>query len=278
MNRTPTPAPERAESNVAAPNHASLAAATASPAARARARGWALVVLVFAGGMDTFLAIPAFNGLLRGEPWQSWICAIAFALISVSSAYAAGVLYKQSKRRLSFVALVASVVMVIALCILRVQAASINSSSTGYEGGAALHDEAAAELGIAFVLALAMLALIGLAWIDGFKITLAPAEELFRELEQKLAAANTEVAGLEGEHVRLNENQTIAELRLQHLPDERKEALLGLQSFADELRELNRTEIVIHLGNPTATSGLDLPLTDTEETSNTSSPNEGNQP
>lgn len=282
MNATMTPTPQPAPSTEAAPglvpNYGSLSAATASPASRANARMWAIAVLIFAGGMDTFLAIPAFNGLLRSEPWQSWICAVAFSLIAVSSAYASGVLFKQDKKPTSYLAAVATIAMVIALFFLRVQAAAINSSTTGYEGAAPVHDEAAAEVGIAIVLAAAMFATAVLAWVDGYKITLAPAEALFRNLDQSLTRTDTRVANLEGTHVRLNENQAMAELRLQHLPTERDGALRGLEAFARELRELARTEVATHLGDPTATSGLDLPLSTTDDDPDTTAPNEGTRP
>lgn len=234
-------------------------------------------MLIFAGGMDTFLAIPAFNGLLRGEPWQSWICAVAFSLIAVSAAYTSGVMFKQGKKPLSYLATIATIAMVIALFFLRVQAAAVNSTTTGYEGGAAVRDEAGAEVGIAVVLALAMFATAVLAWVDGYKITLAPAEALFRSLEERLTRTNAQVADLEGTLVRLNENQAMAELRLQNLPQERDEALRGLKAFTRELRELARTEVAIHLGDPTATSGLDVPLSITDDP-DTTVPNEGIRP
>ncbi len=282
MNATLTPTTSSATvtgvaSSGTMSNYGSLATATASRASRTRARAWAIAVLVFAGGMDTFLAIPAFNGLLRGDLWQSWICAVAFSLIAVSSAYASGVLFKQNKRPTSCLAAVATVAMVIALFFLRIQAAAINSSTTSYEGGAPARDGAAAEVGISIVLAAAMSATAVLAWVDGYKITLTPAEDLFRSLDDRLARSNTLVAELEGEEVRLNENQAMAELRLQHLPAERDEALRGLEAFTRELRELARTEIVTHIGAPTATSGLDLPLFTTDDT-HTAARTEGTQP
>lgn len=282
MNATLTPTTPSATATGAASsssvsNYGSLSTATASRASRTRARAWAIAVLIFAGGMDTFLAIPAFNGLLRGEPWQSWICAVAFSLITVSSAYASGVLFKQNKRPASYLAAVATIAMVIALFFLRIQAAAINSSTTTYEGGTAAHDEAAAEVGISIVLAAAMFATAVLAWVDGHKTTLTPAEALFRSLDHRLTRSNTLVAELEGDEVRLNENQAMAELRLQHLPAERDEALRGLEAFTLELRELARTEIATHLGNPTATSGLDLPLSTTDDT-HTAVHTKGTQP
>ena len=246
------------------PDHASLAAATASSRSRATARAWAIAVLVFAGGMDTFLAIPAFNGLLRGEPWQSLICAVAFALIAVSAAYSSGVMFRQGKKPISILAGLASVAMVVALLFLRIQAAAVNSTAAVFEGAAPAHDEAAAEVGIAIVLASAMLATAVLAWVDGYKITLTPAQALLRSLDRRLESANTLVADLEGSLVRLTENEAIAELRLQRLPEERDEAIRGLRAFNRELRELARTEIAVHLADPTATSGLDRPLAPTE--------------
>lgn len=278
MTSTPQPATSSAPAPSVVPNYGSLSAATASPSARVWARMWAVAVLIFAGGMDTFLAIPAFNGLLRGEPWQSWICAIAFSLIAVSAAYTSGVMFKQEKKPMSYLAAIATIGMVTALFFLRVQAAAVNSSTTGYEGGAAVRDEAGAEVGIAVVLAVAMFATSVLAWVDGYKITLTPAETLFRSLEMRLTSTNTQVAALEGEHVRLNENQAMAELRLQHLPAERDEALRGLGAFARELHELARTEVAIHLGDPTATSGLDLPISSTDDDPYTTAQNKGTRP
>lgn len=247
------------------PAHGSRSRASASSRSRATARGWALAVLVFAGAMDIFLAIPAFNGLLRGEPWQSLICATAFALVAVSAAFSSGVLYTQEKKAISAVAAAATVAMVVALFFLRVQAAAVNSSTISYEGGAVPEDEVGAELGIAIVLAVAMLATAIIAWVDGYKITLTPAEAHLRDLERRLVTSNALVADLEGSFVRLDENQAMAELRLERLPDERDEAIRGLQAFTRELRELARTEVATHLGNPTATSGLDLPLSDTTD-------------
>ncbi|WP_431778407.1 hypothetical protein [Microbacterium aurantiacum] len=181
---------------------------------------------------------------------------------------------------MSCLAAIATIAMVIALFFLRVQAAALNSSTTVYEGGAPLHDEAAAEFGIALVLAAAMFATAMLAWVDGYKITLAPAEALFRSLDQRLARSDAHLAELEGTHVRLNENQAVAELRIQHLPTERDEALRGVDAFARELQELARTEVAIHLGDPTATSGLDMPLSTTDDVADPTAPTqtEGNRP
>lgn len=269
MNAITTSAPQPAVSSEAAsglaPDHGSLSRATASSRSRSTARAWALAVLIFAGAMDIFIAIPAFNGLLRGEPWQSLICATAFALISVSAAFSSGAMFTQRKRPISIVVALATVAMVIALFFLRVQAAAVNSSTLDYEGGTGPEDGVGAELGIAVALAVAMLAVAMLAWVDGYKITLTPAEALFRHLERRLASSNVTVAELEGSLVRLNENQAMAEIRLDRLPEERDEAIRGLHAFNRELRELARTEVAIHLGNPTATSGLDLPLPDTTD-------------
>lgn len=261
----PQPAASPAATAARTPAHGSRSRATASSRSRTTARTWALAVLLFAGAMDIFLAIPAFNGLLRGEPWQSLICATAFALVAVSAAFSSGVLFTQEKRVISAVAAVATVAMVAALFFLRIQAAAVNSSSISYEGGTAVEDEVGAEIGIAVVLAVAMLATAVIAWVDGYKITLTPAEAHLRSLERRLATSNVTVAGLEGSLVRLNENQAMAEIRLERLPEERDEAIRGLEAFTCELRELARTEVATHLGNPTATSGLDLPLSDTTD-------------
>jgi hypothetical protein len=73
--------------------------------------------------------------------------------------------------------------------------------------------------------------------------------------------ATDEVVVKRAEQVRLQEDLAIAEGKVERIDEELDIALRSNQAFARELQELARTEIARHLGSPTATSNLDLPLT-----------------
>lgn len=245
--------------------HASPDVRAYTAARRAAARSAPAIVitalLLIAGGLaDVFLAVPAFNGVLGESPVLSWGCAIAFVALAIGASVTAGRGLKNGNIAVVSAAAVAVGLLIVGLLVLRITAAGINDSAIAFEGATQGADGALAELPIAIVFAALMLATSILGAIEGYLITTPQSVKSLRALDAELAQVAGELAVAEAEETRLVENVAIAEERIVHLDDDLRHALQGLRAFARELQELARTEIVRHLGTPSATSGLDLPL------------------
>lgn len=235
-----------------------------------------IVGLAVAGFADVALAVPAFNGVLRGSTWLSLGCAIAFSVITVLSAYSSGREAKLRRPGLAVLAAVASVGFIAGLFVLRILAAFLQGSSqgVGYEGAGQQTDTVTPEVWTAVVFALLMLGTSAVAFIDGFATTQRPEAAELRILDAHLATAEDDVAVGRGLVTRLVEDSAMAEYQLARIDTDLEQERHELDSIARELRELARHEVVKHLGSPEAASGLDLALpsdgpTDREASSST---------
>lgn len=216
--------------------------------------------LVVAGFADVVLAVPAFNGVLRESPVLSYICSIGFVVISIGAAINIGRALRRGARPMFYAATVAVLLIISGLLVLRVTAANVNASTATFEGSTATQDSALAELPIAIVFALLMLATTILAAVEGYLLTPSAQVTSFRVLSAEARHLDAEIAFKEAEKLRLVENGEMAEERIERLGDDLQQALAGLEAFARELQELARVEVARHVGNPVATSGLDLAL------------------
>jgi len=235
--------------------------------ARARRRtkvvpiGITTLLLIVAGLADVALAIPAFNGVLAQSPVLSLICGVAFVSIAIGAAVSAGRELKHGHRLAVYAAAAAVLLLITGLLVLRITAAGVNTSAVAFEGSAPTHDGALAEVPVAIVFAALMTATSILAAIDGYLLTVPREVRSLRTLTRHQHRNSSAIAPREAELRRHVENQAMAEGRIEHLPDDLRDALDGLEAFARELQEVARVEIARHLGSPAATSGLDVPLT-----------------
>lgn len=209
---------------------------------------------------DVFLAIPAFNGVLGESEILSFFCAVAFVVIAVGSALTGGREWRHGNRAASYAAAAAVLLLIAGLMVLRITAAGINSSSVAFEGAIATEDGALTEVPIAVVFATLMLATSILAALDGYHLTVPKKVKALRALSSAERAAAGEIVRKEAEQTRLIEDLGAAEGKVERIDEELDIALRSNQALARELQELARTEIARHLGSPTATSNLDLPL------------------
>lgn len=221
-----------------------------------------IVGLAVAGFADVALAVPAFNGVLRGSTWLSLGCAIAFSAITVLSAYSSGREAKLRQRGMAALAAIASVGFIAGLFVLRILAAFLQGSpqGVGYAGSGQQADTVTPEIWTAVVFALLMLGTSAVAFIDGFATTQRPEAAELRVLEAHLAEAEDDVAVGSGLVTRLVEDSAMAEYQLARIDTDLEQERHELDSIARELRELARHEVVKHLGSPEAASGLDLAL------------------
>lgn len=217
-------------------------------------------LLIVAAFADVILAIPAFNGVLGESPVLSLFCGIAFVSIAIGAAVNAGRELKHGNRFAVYAAGLAVLLLVGGLLVLRITAAGINTSAAVFEGSTPTEDGALAEIPVAIVFAALMIATSILAAIDGYLLTVSRQVKNLRVLTRSQQRNAAQIASTEAELTRHVENLGMAEGRIRHLDRDLEEAIEGLQSFARELQEIARTEIARHLGSPTATSGLDVPI------------------
>lgn len=234
------------------------AAVAALPSKGSRNR-WRLAGLGIAAGADVALAVPAFDGVLRGWTATSIGCAIAFVIVTVLAAHSSGRELKLKRRALAIVAGSATVGLIAAIFVLRIAAASLRASAV-YGGAAQPTNSAANEVPIAIVMAVLMLATSAMAWIDGYITTPRHEEAQLRTVDGALVVAQTEWGINEGTVTRLVEDRDMAQYQLARVPLDLEDALHGLDAAMRELQELARIEIATALGNPPATSELDNPL------------------
>lgn len=221
---------------------------------------WARIAgLVLAGGADIVLAIPAFDGVLRGWTGTSIFCASAFAVITVLAAFSSGHELKLDHRGLAIVCASATIALIAAIFELRIFAASLQASAL-YGGAAQPTNAAANEVPIASVMAALMIATSAIAFVDGWITTPLRQVTQLRTLDTALTAAGIALAIGEGQVARLDEDLAMAEYQLAHIDIDLEDAFHGLDAAMRELQELARTEIARNLCRPAATSHLDLPL------------------
>lgn len=221
----------------------------------------ATLLLIVAGLADVTMAVPAFNGVLGQNPVLSFVCAVAFVLITIGAAVNAGRELKHGNRVAVYAAGVAVMLLISGLLVLRITAAGINSSDVAFEGSSPTQNGALAEVPVAIVFATLMLATSILAAIDGFLLTVPRTVKSLRVLTQNQQHTDSQITSADAELTRHVENLQMAEGRIQHLDQDLQDALDGLEAFARELQELARTEIARYLGSPPTTSGLEVPLT-----------------
>lgn len=231
-------------------------------------------VLMLAAAVDVGLAIPAFNAVLRQSPFLSWLCAIGFAVITIVASFNGGLAAKNGRVHIAVGYAVGAVGAIGALLVLRLYAASLTISTDTFGTGMSAAQPAAGEIPIATVMGIFMLCTAGVAFLDG-SFGESPRARRLRIATEACDAAQGRADEWEGQCARFAEDLHTAEHELDCVETEYRQARKGLEAFAGELCEHARTLIATHLGNPTATSGLDLPArpkspaTMTDPTTNT---------
>lgn len=221
---------------------------------------WRWLILVIIGLADVALAVPAFNAALRSWVGLSIFCAIAFSLVTVVAAATSGRELKRENRPLAIAAGLGAVAVIAGLFMLRLYAAALQGTAAAYEGSGASGDALAGELPVAIALAVLMLVTAVMAGIDGHDMTVPPDEAALRAVESSVASASTAVGEQKGVVVREKADLASGVYQLRRIDTDLAEALHALDALADDLAELARYEVARHLGDPGATSGLDIPL------------------
>ncbi|MBX3089878.1 MAG: hypothetical protein KF772_04765 [Cryobacterium sp.] len=219
------------------------------------------IPLTLAVIVDTVLAVPAFDLVLRESELLSWLCAIGASVLTVATAFLSGKTAKLELKKIAKLFGAAGLMTIISIFVLRVAAATLQISDTaGYAGGSGDSGEGSSELIIAFIMALVMIAGSIAAWCDGYLSTPAPKVTRF-------VISEIEVKGIEkeiGEHKealsQLTDDCLYAEYQLDRIDEDLEVALKGVDAAILEFQGHARYEIARVLGNPVATSGLDLPI------------------
>lgn len=245
-----------------APAHGDTAPRSEALAPRPRAwhRAAQYVPLAVAVVIDAVLAIPAFNAVLGDAEILSWLCAFGFSLLTVGTAYRGGHEARLRGRALSAILAAASVALIVAVFVMRMSAAAIQSAAAPSYAGAPRSSAASTDLVLAVVMALVMLAGSIAAWVDGFRATKSPEAAAYEASQAHLTALETDRGECAASCSRLVDEAAWATYQLDRVDRDLAEALQGLDALATELQAHARFEIARVLGDPGATSGLDLPI------------------
>ena len=255
-------APLKQQASPGGPNIPNTTARTETHAMRPRGfQAWLRYVpLGIAVVVDTVLAVPAFDAVLGSYEILSWLCAASFSVLTVVVAFQGGREAKLGRKALALVLGGASAVLITAVFVLRVTAASIQANAGVSYAGSSSTSSSTSETVLAVIMALVMLAGSAAAWVDGFKTTPSPAAIKYETSENHLSQLEAGKTECQASISRLTDDAAYATYQLDRVDQDLEEALHGLDAAILELQAHARYEIARLLGKPAATSGLDLPI------------------
>jgi len=268
-----TPPPARADDEHASPSPwSTIGAADESDGAYRRSVCLTFLILALVTTADLFLIKGTFDRVLVQDERVSWALGAALTLISVTLAFKAGVSIRHAMStpkgsRAHTILTVALVTGWVAIGMgffwLRWNAATFAPAASSFENAsptsaAGLNEST--DRTFAIVMATVYLATGVLALADGFKLT-NPVASSMRAVRRSIKMLTAEVCAKEGRVGHLRENLAIHMHTLDTIDDDRDTALAGRRALAEELKNLARVQIAMHLGSPAAT-GLVRPADD----------------
>ena len=212
---------------------------------------WGLLVPFAAA--DVWLAIPAFNRILGGDPLASFFCAAVFAAVTTLAAFVSGNEAKYPRKAVAILVGAVPVALVIGLFILRIYAGSLEVTVS--LGAAEPENPVLKELPIAIGMAILMLAVSALAWADGYATSHSGHVRRLVNIAKQLTKAKRREAAKLGMVERLTVEREFGERAIVEIEVQLQEALDHYQALARQLQEYAQTQITIAVGNPTMTSG-----------------------
>lgn len=220
-----------------------------------------LVLLAIAASGDVTVVVASMDIALQGSEVLSWWSGIVFSLVAVAAAYKTGQLVKQGHRVVAAAAAAVSVAVVAAVFVIRLTAAALTVDlQAAYAGGAgAQTGNVMAELPLASAFAILMIGAGFLAAIDGHLSTRHPDAEHLRTIDRALRDARQEHEAAVAQSARTREDLEAVEDRLDHIDDDRDNALSQVDAIVAALQQEARGRLADQIPGPTAKSGLDLP-------------------